>query len=201
LFVLREPASQIFSLFVYFKNNWSWIPHDLSFSDFITEVRTGKIDFKGNELARNALQYAAYVDYLDLWHRRVGPERMLVRLFDDLVADQRGFIKEVARWLGLDPEFYDTYTFPRSNETYQVKSQRLQSVNVALRGLIPGGILYRNLRSFYRTLNTRKASGPDSAEVTAIAALREEFRCPNRRLAEAFGLDLGVWREQDEKRN
>lgn len=118
LFVLREPAAQIFSLYQYFRNNWDWIPAGMSFPAFIEAAREGSHDFKGNELARNALSYARYVDYLLPWRARLGRERMLVMTFDALAGDPAGSTSRVAEWLGLDTEFYSSYGFPRENETY-----------------------------------------------------------------------------------
>jgi hypothetical protein len=62
LFILREPAAQVYSLYTYFRDNWNWIPGDMSLGDFIAAVRAGSHDYNGNELARTALAHARYVD-------------------------------------------------------------------------------------------------------------------------------------------
>lgn len=194
LFILREPAAQIYSLYTYFRDNWSWIPGDMSFPEFLAAVRAGSHDFKGNELARNALAYGRYVDYLLPWRERLGEERIMVATFDELIADQRGLTKRVADWVGLDATFYDDFAFPRENETYAPRNRLLQNVNVAVRGLLPRGAFYENLRGLYRRLNTRKPDGASEAERAEIARLRSEFTQSNARLAQEFGLDLSAWR-------
>lgn len=193
LFILREPPSQIYSLYTYFKSNWDWIPSGMPFSEFV-EIATAEIgDFKGNELARYAIRYARYVDYLRRWKDRVGSERMTVRLFDDLKADPVGFTKDISKELGLDPTFFDTYEFPRDNETYAVKSPILQKLNLMVREKLPKGRLYEQMRSFYRGLNTEKPSGPQENDQDVILKLRREFAEDNKALSAEFGLDLTAW--------
>jgi hypothetical protein len=200
LFVLREPAAQVYSAYQYFRNNWGYVPRGMSFGAYLDAVRAGSHDFNGNEQAQNALRYAAYVDYLEPWRDRLGAERMRVRLFDDLVADPRGFTREIAAWLGLDPAFYDGYGFPRDNDTYAVKSPTLQRLNLALRARLPKGAAYRGLRRLYRRLNTGRPTGPEADDRALIAELRASFRPANARLAAAFGLDLAPWDRADQDR-
>ncbi len=193
LFVLREPATQIHSLFRYFQNNWDWIPHDMSFADFLAACRAGSHDFKGNELARNCLANAAYVDHLILWQKAIGPDRMKVMLFDDLLADQTAFLKAICDWLGLDPGFYDDYAFPRENETYQPRSRGLQALNLAIRSRLPKGAAYNALRALYRRLNTTTPAMVTPNEDAVLSDLKASFSDANARLAAAFDLDLSRW--------
>jgi hypothetical protein len=194
LFVLREPGQQIYSLFTYFQNNWSWIPAGMRFGDYLSTLRKGNPDmFRGNELARDALRNARYADFLELWRARLGDERMMVCSFDQLKADPQALTRRIAAWLGLDPSFYDQYAFPRDNETYVVRNSALQRANVALRGWLPRGALYRSLRSLYRQLNTRPPEGPDEADQALIAALSADFAEANARLRARFGLELPGW--------
>ncbi len=193
LFIVREPGAQIYSLYTYFRDNWNWIPGDMNFADFLRAARAGSHDFNGNELARNALRYAKYVDYLVPWRERLGQDRMMVMTFDEFVADQQAATRRVAQWLGLDPGFYDDYGFPRENETYAPRNRMLQKVNVAVRGLLPRGSFYENLRGVYRKLNTRKPDGISDDEAGLLPDLRLEFIEANARLEKEFGLDLSGW--------
>ncbi len=193
LFMLREPGAQIHSLYTYFRDNWDWIPADMSFAAFIDAARRQDHDFKGNELARHALAYARYIDFLDPWAERLGPDRMMVATFDDLLADQKGLTKRVADWVGLDASFYDTYAFPRENETYTPKNRALQSLNVRLRSHLPKGKLYDAARSLYRRMNTTKGRSHSETEADLARALGLEFAEANRQLAARFDLDLSQW--------
>ena len=193
LFVVREPAAQVYSLFSYLKHNWAFVPAGMRFGDFLSIVREGGELFRRNDLASNALRYAHYLNYLETWRSRVGSERMMVRVFEDLLADQRAFTQGIASWIEIDPGFYEDYTFRGENQTYAVKSKWLQKVNVSLRSLLPQGKAYDTLRVLYRLLNTRKPPAPTSEDNDALCALREEFSEHNERLAEAFDLDLRRW--------
>lgn len=194
IFVLREPSSQILSTYRYFSNNWNYLSGDVSFPDFIrmTEARDPKLN--GNELLADALPNVRYLDHLNKWRDIIGRDRMLVLTLDQFVSDQTGVMKSIAHWLGLDPTFYDDYSFPRENETYRVKNRILHAANIRLRGLIAKTPLYERVRSAYRQLNTESAPAPLSAEDdAALAVLRAQFQSDNQALAEAFNLDLSRW--------
>jgi len=196
LFVLREPAQQIYSLFTYFQTNWSWIPSEMSFCEYLSLLRSDSSEdclFNGNELALNALSNARYVDFLLQWRARLGTERIMVQSFDCLKRDPKKFTKQVASWLGLDSSFYDTYHFPSNNETYAVRHNGLQRINVAMRSLVPQGAMYRSLKKLYRNLNTVKPIGPDIQTQELIRELALEYRASNERLRHEFGLDLADW--------
>ncbi len=193
LFVLREPGSQILSLYTYFRDNWDWIPSDMSFAAFLDAVRAGTHDFKGNELARNALSYARYIDFLEPWADRLGPDRMMVTTFDALKADGPALTQHIAGWLGLEPGFYENYDFPRENETYAPKNRALQSLNVKIRGSLPKGKAYDLARSLYRRLNTVKGRAPQTTDKELAVELGKDFAEANRLLAARFDLDLGSW--------
>ena len=193
LFILREPAAQVYSLYTYFRDNWDWIPADMSFAGFLDAVRAGNHEFNGNELARNALHYAKYVDHLLPWRERLGPERMKVTTYDRLQADPAGLVHEIASWLGLDPSFYESYGFPRENETYQPRSRALQRVNIAVRRLLPKGGAYQGLRRMYRLLNTTRPDRQSEENARIVHSLRAEFQDANSRLASEFDLDLHAW--------
>lgn len=192
LFLVREPADQINSVFSYYRNNWAFIPATMNFTQYLETIRAHEMDFGGNELARNALANARYIDFLRPWHGRLGKERMMVSTFDELRSDALGLTKRVAEWIGLDPAFYDSYEFPRENETYTPRSRLLHRANLALRSRLPDGRAYRTLRSLYRQLNTRVGSGRQASD-DQLASLRSEYLDANGELAEAFGLDLSGW--------
>lgn len=193
LFVVREPAAQIYSLFRYFSGNWNWVPHDMSFRSFVEAAQTGSHDFNGNELARNVLRNAVYVDFLERWRARLGRERMFVRTFDHLLRDKKAFTRTIAGWLDLNPAFYDDYPFPRENDSYAVRCQRLQALNLRVRGKLRRARLYGPLRRAYRRLNTTTPPGPSNDDLEVMADLRRRFRADNERLARAFALDLSNW--------
>ena len=193
IFVLREPVAQLQSLHAYFQQNWSWIPRDMSFREFIDVLENGGSDFKGNELAANALANARYAAHLRNWQEAVGSERMLILLFEDLVRDNRAFMCSVAERLEIDPSFYEGYAFPRENSTYAARNGWLQDVNIRLRSHLPRGRFYDRARQLYRALNTRPVARP-ARDAELEGRLAERFAPMVAELERAFGLDLTEWR-------
>lgn len=196
VFVLREPAAQVYSLFNYLKNNWQYVSPDMPFTEFIELARMKSPALASHELLQNAIENCRYVDFIDRWSERCGRERIRVLLFEDLVADQRTFMRRISKELKIDPTFYDSYAFPRENATYRVRSPRLQALNVAVRKRLPKGRAYNALRRVYRHVNTKEAAGRapvrDDDRAT-LSDLRRELVPANQALANRYGLDLRAW--------
>jgi hypothetical protein len=193
IFVLREPVSQLRSLFTYFQQNWNWIPRSMSFGEFIKAVEGGSSDFGGNELAANALKNAYYSDHLLRWREAVGRDRMVVLLFEDLVSDSRHAMQRLAVRLGIDPSFYDDYAFEPENTSYIVRSAVLQDLNIFIRRYLPKGRIYEALRSMYRVANTRRPNRAQS-EPDIELHLSEYYTPMLRELEQEFGLNLAAWK-------
>ncbi len=191
LFIARDPAAQIRSLYDYFRNSWTYIPADLSFPEYIAVVRGGNPTFGGNELAERPFEHAEYERWLAPWRAALGPERMKVCTFDRVMREPVVMMEELASWCGLSPGFYTDYPFPSENESYEPRSRALQRLNLAVRQRLPGGRIYDRARWLYRRLNTRKPDRTGGDET--MADLRQHFAPMNRTLAEAYELDLSAW--------
>jgi len=195
IFLLREPSEQIWSTYTYFGNNWLDTPHDISFERFVELAEQHSAELGANELLRNALANCRYVDYIDGWLAACGRDRVLIYLFDDLIRDGATFMRGACRDLGLNPAFYDSYAFPRQNETYAVKNVALQRLNIRIRDRLPKGAFYNLLRSAYRSINTAPASkyGANGRTLQIMAELRNRYARSNRLLAEHCGVDVSGW--------
>jgi hypothetical protein len=200
LFLLREPASQIHSIFRYFQSNWDWIDADMSFAEFLSVADAGTSEFYGNELARHAINNARYIDFLSRWSAACGKNRIHVFLFEDVLSDPRRFMQLLARRFSIDPDFYDDYEYPAENQTYTVRSRSLQKLNVSIRSWLPQGAAYNALRGLYRRLNTKVEPPRDPSGIAHEAALAGRFITSNQDLAREFELDLAPWRMIHSKR-
>ena len=150
-----------------------------------------------NELLQHAFRNVRYAERLEPWRARVGEARMQVLLLEDLQANRDAVMADLAAWVGLDPTFYKTYDFPRENETYQVRSHALQSLNVRVRGLIAKTPFYEGLRSAYRTLNTTASASPlTEADDAALRQIKLACAPHNAKLASRFEIDLSAWGEE-----
>ena len=195
LFVLREPGSQIHSMFRYFQHNWQMLPAAMTFDDYISLARIRSERLAHNPLLRHALDHARYVDYLLQWRSRCDPNRIHVCLYDELRRSPSDFVRGVCKPLGLDSGFYDTYAFPRENDSYVPRSRFVHAFNVRIRDRLPKGALYRFARSAYRMLNSRTEDrvSPGDDPQQLVAELSAEFAEANALLADAFSLDLSTW--------
>ena len=192
LVVVRDPAEQILSLYRYFRDNWNDVPTQMSFAEFVAVSRAGNHPFGGNELARDALRNAHHAAMLRPWRARLGPDRLMVRSFDELRAAPRAFTASVARWAGLDPAFYENFDFPRENETLAPRVQWLQRLNIAVRARLPDGAVYRMARNLYRRVNLQRQEIA-AAEAKVMEALRAEFEEANAELSRDYGIDVSGW--------
>lgn len=196
IFILREPVEQLKSLYSYFRENWAWIPHAMSFRDFVVAAEQGTCAFNGNELAACALTNASYVEHLRRWRARCGDDRIHIYLFENMVRDQRSFMASLAGRLGLSAGFYDDYEFPAENVTYSVRSRLVQNVNIRVRAAIPKGFLYNVLRGIYRAFNTGPTSRSPIADLEMEQVLSRRYLDMVRALELEFGLDTSAWHER-----
>jgi len=192
--VLRRPSSRVYSYYQYARGNMAVIPGDVSFRDFVHDVRrqAPKLD-RGTNL-QHTLAYSRYAEWIERWLARIDPSRMRIYLFESMVADQRAFMRQVARDLAIDPAFYDSFDFARRNETFSVRSQRLQRVRVELGSRLADGRLKTYMAKAYGRVNVAAVDRPTDDDRAVMAELDREFAPRNERLASITGLDLSHWR-------
>jgi hypothetical protein len=167
---------------------------DVSFGDFIEMVENKDPILAKNELLADAFLNVRYRDRLDCWRDRVGSDRMRVLTTDALSQDRARTLAGIAAWLGLDPDFYRDYAFPRENESYQVKNRAVHSANLRLRGLIAKTPFYKVARSVYRRFNTTSAPAVlAAADKAVLTDIRRRYANHNAELAAAYDLDISNW--------
>ncbi|MGH3745117.1 MAG: sulfotransferase family protein [Mycobacteriales bacterium] len=170
--VLREPVSRAWSNYWFFcqlgVESRSW-PRALR-----AERRGRGVDYLGR---------GRYAEQLARWDAAVGPERVLVVLFDDLVADPGGVFAQVCRFVGVRDDVAPPST-TSVNPTSQPRSRLLQ------RALYVSGASRRTAAG--RRAYTWNADGgrPPQLPVAEAAALRESFAGSNAALAERLGRPL-----------
>lgn len=194
IFILRRPSDRVLSSYHYFSNNWTDLnPHKVSFPEFLEMARREDDALASNEFLRYVLSHGRYVEHLSKWRQRCGAERMHVVLFENLQQEPGLVMKRLATWLGIDPAYFESYSFCRENENYRVRNYTLQHVNQWVRRGIPEGMMRRVLRAAYRKMNTRGGGRPTGVELAHLEDLDEYYREPNRQLKSEFNLDLTSW--------
>jgi len=201
VFVLRKPSERVYSSFQYSKNNLANVRRDLSFSQFIEELKRDHdsplIDEYAGESAyvlRNDIRYSRYIEYLRPWIARFGSERVHVLLFEEMKRDARAFMQNLARRVRIDPAFYDSYGFPLRNETIRIKHATLHRGVRRLNGLGPRGPLKSLVKNIYlKAQSARTTEGVTAEDRRTLAELEREFQPFNQRLASELGLDISAW--------
>ena len=193
--VLRRPSSRIYSYYQYARGNMAVVAGDVTFRDFVGDVRTQASRLDRSTNLQLTLAYSQYSDWIERWQAQIDPARMRIYLFETLVADPRLFMGQVAADLGIDPLFYRDFDFERQNETYGVRSRQLQRARVELGQRLADSWLKTQLKTAYSRLNVvPAAAGPSDDDRAVMAELDAEFAPRNDRLASVTGLDLSYWR-------
>ncbi|MGB8651454.1 MAG: sulfotransferase [Mycobacteriales bacterium] len=171
--VLREPVSRAWS------NYWF-------FCQLGVERRTWAAALRAEHRGRGSTDYLGrgrYAEQLARWDAAVGQEKLLVLLFDDLLADPVDVFARVCRFAGLRDDVQPSST--RSvNPTSRPRSRHLQYALHAS-GTSRRTTAGRRLWAWNAHGGRPPALAPDRA-----AQLRESFCASNAALAERLGRPL-----------
>lgn len=196
IFLLRNPADRVISMFKFAKYNMNVLPRDLSFAAFMAEVAKGEAStLVGHRpMLRDAVAHGEYARYLELWHARVGAQRVSTLLLDDFRDTAENRMAALAGWLGIDPGFYSDYGFPSENESYVTRSAFLHKAMRKARRVLPYEFR-RHFAPIYRWLNTSRQFEAtfDEADEVAINDLRSHYEPWNRALQEFLHRDQPLW--------
>ena len=201
LVVLREPVARAISFFEYQKVRLRF-PVEFTLEEYLTEA-----DGLGDAVGRTpdtekymAVRGGRYADWLPDWWDVLGPDSVRLVWFEDLVgADGATVVREVASWLGLDPDRLPG-ELRSENRTTAYKHARLQRLalwgnDTAERWLRRAPGFKRRLRALYFRVNGRGDAAPEVAAATR-ADLAGRFVEPNARLAALLddaGIARPVW--------
>ena len=192
IFLLREPAQRVYSLFRFAQNNLSILDRNMDFTRFLEKVRKG--DFGRRPILQNCLTHSHYYHYLKPWFESMSSDNILLLTLEALKADPRSTMARTAAFLGIDPGFYTAYTFNILNRSIGVRWSGLHRWKRRLSRHLPEGPLRRLLGRAYGLVNVQGADplGMDR-DRRVLDRLTLEFAEENRRLIQ-LGLDVStVW--------
>jgi hypothetical protein len=201
--ILREPVSFLRSLHLQLVQNNTETEPSLRRAIALEAARREGRDIPPRANWPRALMYTdrvRYVEQLRRYEERFPPEQMLVLIYDDFRADNRGTLHTVQRFLGVEER--DASAEVHANPTVGVRSVRLYS---ALRGMrAGGGPAARLVRTAGKLATTQKMRqrvlyplqrrmlyrDPDPPDEELAGELRERFRGEVEALSEHLGRDL-----------
>ncbi len=176
-------------------------PVERSFSQYLYMVRSGMTRGPFEEAVRrypaiidNSLYYKHLVRYMESF----GPSRLAVFLFDELVADPRGFGRRMFDYLGLEADVeldFDRRVLPASRPR-SARMARLakEGANWTRRLGVPGLVGAVKSSTVARWLYTPyEADNKPSLSTDMRCRLVEIFRPDLERLETLVELDLGNW--------
>ena len=194
IFVLRRPSRRVYSLFQFARNNLVILDRDVSFPEFIRMVRENDTRLRDRPILRAAVEHSKYSVYLARWFDSLGPDRIHVVLFEDMVADVSAFMRRIASMLNIDPAFYEGFHPVARNRTIQVRSGLLHRLKRACQPLITAGGFRRMARTVYEWINVEPAGQTaDRADLEVMDSIDREIEPYNRQLEELGGLCLDAW--------
>lgn len=194
IFCLREPAERVYSTFNYFQNNRSVLDDHICFTDFVEQVKSGE-GFSGNNQLSDVLSQSSYITYLRKWCDAIGLDNVLVLVFEDLKKNPKVVMQSICNWLGIDGAFYENFEFKKQNESFEVKSRKLNQVKELIAPMIGSRVVKDIARPIYKKLNTKgRNTSKSEKDIAMISALKKEFEESIGELETQFSLDLGSWK-------
>jgi hypothetical protein len=184
LFILREPASRLYSKFKF--NKYKLKNFQGSFEEYVS--------LNGTFGSGRHFEEGLYINYLHPWMEVYGRENMGIFIFEEMLADRVGFMMKVAEFLDIEPGFYRDFDFFQRNETVAIKSVGLHRVGLWLQPYVPAKV-QELLIPFYMKLNSSKARDKNNLEKEQLAILKDLYASSNRELKQEFEeLNLPGWR-------
>jgi hypothetical protein len=198
--VLREPAARLVSFFQFQKARLR-LPEDMTLEEYLAESdQRTDADFRD---AENEMWFGFrggwYADFLPVWRDAFG-DRLHVVFFEALMRDPGSVLREVAAFLGVDPEAFSDEALSSENRTTGFKNRGFQRFALAFNNRFERFLrrhykLKDRLRSAYYRVNGRRAK--EHVPEAVLVRVRERYEEPNARLADqlaAMGItDPPAW--------
>ncbi len=177
LFILRDPVDRFYSYYNFhigrltsdfFTSNGKreigideYIKRCLDYSD--NAVDSSRLDME--EWFLRALEIGRYAHYLKKYYSLFPREHIKVMFFEDMKHDARAFMGDLCRFLKIDPEFYDDYTFGKVNATFESRVKFLhhtaKAVNEGCDGFFQRFPVFRSaVVAGYRFINKKEGYSP-----------------------------------------
>ena len=200
IIVLRDPIARFSSFFTFQKARLR-LPEDLPVEEYVARsVALSDDDLRDPaNHPWSAFRSGCYADWLPAWQQVFGA-RLLIVSFEELTAHPEVVLREVARFLAIDPDGFESYELASENRTTAYKRAGFQRFALAVNDRLERFLrrhyrLKERMRSLYYRVNGRaatRATMPDAVR----AELTRSYAEPNERLRaqlEAMRVPLPGW--------
>lgn len=199
LFILRNPVERLYSSFNFHVGRLN-IPADIDFEEYVKRCmayeqgKASPSELGVEEWCLRALSFGRYDDFLRYYFDGFARKQIKVMFFESLRADARTFMQELSGFLDIDPAFWGSYEFRKSNVTFAGRNKLLHrialGINNAAEPLLrqrPG--LKHAIVDFYKAVNgSRTLMKPMAAELRE--QLSSYYQASNQALSDSLGVDL-----------
>lgn len=204
--LLRNPTDRFISYYHYIKSRFL-IEENMSFEDFVHECKKQDDLSKSMRVGhyKNAFKEGMYAQFLIPWIKKFPKSRLKIVFFDDLIQKPQNMVFNIAKWLDIDENYYNSYDFSIQNKTVMPDNKYFHKVAVKMNMLLSNfwrknEYLKTNLREFYYYLNSSKRGKESISQATKVE-LNLFFKPHNNELRETLldfnsDIDLPLWLEK-----
>lgn len=197
LFILRDPVKRFISLY-HFGKQQGILPADMDFTSF---RKASEVYAEFGNPSLLAYRTGFYSTFLEEYFQHFDRSQILIYFFEDLKKDSLALMKRAAVDLGVEPSFYEQYSFGSHNTTVQVRSKNMEKMYGAIRtGLmysvykypIPYKIIMgikKRITPLYKKMNSAPLE-KDLVPDAEIAYLEKIYAEEGERLAALTKLDV-----------
>jgi len=155
LFIVRDPARRLFSLYQYARYHQRAVPWITSFKQFVDAIRD-PVEERAAQLnmLRSAWRDTQYDRTLEDWSAIVPAQRLFVTSVEELTAERTNTLNALGNWLGIDAQPLIEAEADKSNPTVVTKSRLLRAVGMKVAKALPENAILRRAKDFVRTMNS-----------------------------------------------
>lgn len=196
--VLREPTDRFVSYYNYLKAKLT-LKEEETFSAYVDEcVLRLQGPIADNEYER-PIREGQYIDFLPPWIEAYGNNFKIV-YFEELVSNPKEVMLDLAAWLEIDAEPFETLNYTNENKTIYVKNKVMHTAALYVNHKMEGfwrrnKAVKQRLRDFYYLFNKKPKQGKQ-VDDAGLDKLRRIYTPSNEKLAQylkANNLKLPKW--------
>lgn len=202
LVMMREPASRIYSLYRYLKYTQASIAPTVVFADFVSYAQSQHVpSIKKHSYSKraayvweNAINHSTYVKYVPAWVNQLGKEKVFLYTFEQMRANSRSFMLQVASDFGLKTEPFMDIKLDAQNVSVRPRNLPAHRFIRKLKEFTPKTLRFSIFGRIYRGTMLQSATPLMSeSEIECLDRLKTYFDDSNRQLADVYGLDTSIW--------
>lgn len=129
---------------------------------------------------------------MERWISKYGNENVSIIILEELKQDPKKHLKELSSKLGIDSDYWDTYSFDVKNKTVNISNMKVHKKMMGFSNLIPSFIKKSRLKDIYYRINSSKVVVKEDNS-NRLKRLDEEFKPEVAKLEKLLGRKINVW--------